>query len=86
MYEEETRASAATPEHHAATSPARGGQHAQPAAGSSPSEADPQRAELFRGARRGVGADGKPAARTAAEIKAAYGRSGCAAGSAGPAL
>ena len=28
------------------------------------------------GARRGVGADGKPAARSAAEIKAAYGRSG----------
>ena len=76
MYEEETRASAATPEHHAAASPAHGSQHAQAAAGSSPAEADPQRAELFRGARRGVGADGKPAARTAAEIKAAYGRSG----------
>ena len=75
MYEEETRASAATPE-HAAALPVHSGHHAQQAAGSSPAEADPQRAELFRGARRGVGADGKPAARTAAEIKAAYGRSG----------
>lgn len=37
-------------------------------------DADPQRAELFRGARKGVGSDGKPAARSAAEIRAAYGR------------
>jgi len=37
-------------------------------------DGDSARSELFRGARRGVGSDGRPSARSAAEIKAAYGR------------